>query len=137
MVRVCGPGGAIVTATWTPEGVFGAMSAAAAPFAPPPPDFASPPVLWGREDHVREMFGPAATGFAFERHVNWQEGESLEAFADVFMDKFPVMVTMRGVLGDRFAGLREAIVDVWREANVADDGRFRMPQEYLVSIIRL
>jgi SAM-dependent methyltransferase len=37
MIRVCQRGGAIVTATWTAEGVFGAISAASAPFMPPPP----------------------------------------------------------------------------------------------------
>jgi ubiquinone/menaquinone biosynthesis C-methylase UbiE len=138
MIRVCrGGGGRIVTATWTPEGVFGGMSAAAARFMPPPPDFASPPSLWGTEEHVRELFGPAATGFEFERHVNWQEADSLESFADVFMESFPMMVSARAMLGERFGELREAIVEVWHEANAADDGSFRLPQEYLLSVVRL
>lgn len=47
MIRVCRKGGAIATATWAADGVFGAMSAASAPYMPPPPDYASPPVLWG------------------------------------------------------------------------------------------
>src|SRR5688500_3259552 len=67
MARVCGGGGVIVTATWTPEGVFGDLSKAAAPYMPSPPDYASPPPLWGREDHVRELFGNVATSFEFER----------------------------------------------------------------------
>ena len=62
MTRVCRPDGAIVTATWTPEGVGGAIFAAGASFMPPPPDYASPQILWGREDYVREMFGSAAEG---------------------------------------------------------------------------
>jgi 2-polyprenyl-6-hydroxyphenyl methylase/3-demethylubiquinone-9 3-methyltransferase len=53
---VCRRGGAIVTATWTPDGVFGDLSKATAAYTPPPPDYASPPPLWGREDHVRELF---------------------------------------------------------------------------------
>jgi ubiquinone/menaquinone biosynthesis C-methylase UbiE len=57
MMRVCQKGGAIVTATWTAEGVFGAISAASAPFMPPPPEYASPPVLWGSEEYIRQMFG--------------------------------------------------------------------------------
>jgi ubiquinone/menaquinone biosynthesis C-methylase UbiE len=137
MARVCRKGGAIVTATWTKEGVFGPMSAAAAEYMPPPPDYASPPVLWGSEDYVRELFGSVATGFEFERHVNWQEAESVESFADLFMDRFPMMVTARAVLGDRFQEFRERIVEIWREANEADDGSFRLPQEYLLSVIRL
>ena len=137
MIRVCRPGGAIVLATWTAEGVFGALSAAGVPFMPPPPDFASPPVLWGTEDHVRRMFASAATGFELERHVNWQEDDSIESFADLFMERFPVMVTARQMLGERFAQLRADTIAVWERFNEGEDGRFRMPQEYLISVIRL
>ena len=42
---------------WTPEGFLGHLFATLAPFAPPPPPGAQPPPLWGREDHVRELFG--------------------------------------------------------------------------------
>lgn len=137
MIRVCRKGGAIVTATWAADGVFGAMSAAAAPYMPPPPDYASPPVLWGREDYVREKFASAATGIELERHVNWIEDPSVESFANLFMDRFPPMVTARAMLGERFQELRQRIVDIWREANEAEDGTLRLPQEYLLSIVRL
>jgi ubiquinone/menaquinone biosynthesis C-methylase UbiE len=137
MIRVCRRGGAIVIATWTADGVFGAMSAASASYMPPPPDYASPPILWGTEEYVRQMFGSVATGFEVERHVNWIEADSVEAFADVFMERFPTMATARAMLGDRFQELRQRIVDVWREFNEADDGTFRLPQEYLLSVVRL
>jgi SAM-dependent methyltransferase len=137
MARVCRRGGVIVTATWTPEGVAGKIFGASASYMPPPPDFASPPILWGTEDHVREMFGAVATGFEFERHVTTVEWDSVDGFADFFMDRFPPMVTARARLGDRFAELRETVVGVWREANEADDGSLRLPQEYLLSVIRL
>jgi ubiquinone/menaquinone biosynthesis C-methylase UbiE len=137
LVRVCRKGGAIVTATWTPEGVFGAIAAAGAPYMPPPPDYASPPGLWGTEDYVRERFGSVATGFEFERRVNRIEWESLDGFADYFMERFPTMVTARAALGDRFQELRADVVEVWQNANEADDGTFRLPQEYLLSIVRL
>jgi ubiquinone/menaquinone biosynthesis C-methylase UbiE len=137
MARVCRCGGAIVTATWTPEGVFGDLSKATAPYMPPPPDYASPPALWGREDHVRERFGDFATDFEFERHVNRIEWESVESFADFFMAHFPPMVTAKAVLGERFSEMRQRIVDVWRRRNEATDGRLLLPQEYLLSIVRL
>jgi len=137
MVRVARPGGAVVTATWTPEGVAGRVIAAAGSFMPPPPDYASPPVLWGVEDHVREQFGGAATGFEFERHVSRISWESLDSFADFFMDAFGPVVTARAMLGERFEDLRAQIVAIWREANEADDGSFVLPQEYLLSVVRL
>jgi ubiquinone/menaquinone biosynthesis C-methylase UbiE len=137
MARVCRRGGAIVTATWTPEGVAGEIFKVSSSYMPPPPDYASAPILWGREDHVRELFAGVATSFEFERHVNWIEWESIEGFADFFMTRFGPMVTAQAMLGDRFVELRERVTEIWRTANQATDGRFRLPQEYLLSIVRL
>jgi SAM-dependent methyltransferase len=137
MARVCRRGGAIVTATWTPGGTVGEIFNESASYMPPQPDYASPPILWGSEDYVREMFAGVATGFEFEVHVNTIEWNSLEDWADFFMDRFGPMVTARAMLGDRFAELRERITGIWRNANQANDGTLRLPQEYLVSIIRL
>ena len=137
MARVCHPGGLIATCTWTPEGVAGRVFAASAAFMPPLPGFASPPILWGNEEHVREMFAEAATGFEFERHVTTIEWESVEGFADYFMDRFGPLVTARAMLGERFGELRERIITVWKGANEANDGSLRLPQEYLLSIVRL
>ena len=53
------------------------------------------------------------------------------------MDRFPPMVTAWAMLGDRFGELRARIVEIWNNANQANDGRLRVPQEYLLSIIRL
>jgi hypothetical protein len=83
------------------------------------------------------MFGGVATDITFERQMNRIEWESLEGFADFFMGQFPPMVTAQALLGDRFADLRTEVVEVWREANEATDGSLRLPQEYLVSIVRL
>jgi SAM-dependent methyltransferase len=137
MTRVCRQGGAILTATWTPEGIAGDIFKITAAYMPPLPDYASPPILWGREEYVREMFGDVATSFEFERHVNRIEWESLDGWADFFMDRFPPMVTARMLLGDRFGEMREHILRVWKNANEAKDGSLRLPQEYLLSIVHL
>jgi hypothetical protein len=86
---------------------------------------------------VRELFGGVATGFEFERHVNWIEWESVEAFAAFLMVHFPPMVTAKAMLGDRFSEMRERIIEGWRRRNEATDGRLLLPQEYLLSIVRL
>ncbi|HJR94125.1 MAG TPA: methyltransferase domain-containing protein [Gaiellaceae bacterium] len=137
MARVCRAGGVIAFCCWTPEGVVGDVFRATGSYMPPPPDFASPPILWGTEAHVREMFGSVATDFEFERHTNRVEWDSVEGFADLFMDRFGPMVTARQMLGDRFAELRAEIVEIWKRWNEVDDGRFVLPQEYLVSVVRI
>jgi ubiquinone/menaquinone biosynthesis C-methylase UbiE len=133
MARVCRRGGAILTTTWTP----GELSNAAAPYMQSPPEYASAPPLWGREDYVRELFGGVATGFEFKRHVNWIEWESVDAFAEFSFAHFPPMVTAKAMLSDRFSEMRERIVDVWRRRNEATDGRLLLRQEYLISIVWL
>jgi SAM-dependent methyltransferase len=137
MARVCREGGAIVTATWTPEGITGRTFAASAAYMPPPPDYASPPILWGTEEHVRELFGAAAKDFRFERHVNRIEWDSIEGWAEYFLDRFGPLVTAREMLGERFGGLRGEILAIWRDANEADNGSLVLPQEYLLSNVRV
>jgi hypothetical protein len=41
------------------------------------------------------------------------------------------------MLGERFAQLRADTIAVWERFNESEDGRFRLPQEYLVSVARL
>jgi SAM-dependent methyltransferase len=137
MARVCRAGDVIAICCWTPEGSVGDILRASGSYMPPPPDFASPPILWGTEDHVREMFGSVASGFEFERHSATIEWESIEGFGDFFMDRFGPLVTARQMLGERFEELQEKILAIWDEWNEADDGRLILPQEYLLSVIRL
>jgi SAM-dependent methyltransferase len=137
MARVCRGGGAIAVCCWTPEGTVGELFEVSASYMPPPPDFASPPILWGTEGHVREMFAEVATDFEFERHSATIEWESTDSWADFFIDRFGPMVTAREMLGDRFTELRDQSIAVWEAANLADDGSLRLPQEYLLSVVRL
>jgi SAM-dependent methyltransferase len=136
MSRVCGAGGAIGICCWTPEGVTGELFGAMGSYMPPPPDYAKPPLLWGTEDHVREMYG-SASDFRFERRSATIEWESAEGFADYFMSRFGPFVTARAVLGERFAELRADVIEVWKGWNRGGEDELVLPQEYLVSIVRL
>jgi SAM-dependent methyltransferase len=136
MTRVCRSGGLIATCTWTPEGSVGAVFGTTGSYMPPPPDFASPPILWGSEEHVREMFA-GASDFEFERHVAVIEWETTEGFAEFFMARFGPMVTAKELLGEGFGELRDEVIAIWERYNEAEDGRLRLPQEYLLSVIRV
>jgi SAM-dependent methyltransferase len=136
MMRVCRGGGAVGICCWTPEGTTGDVFAAAASYMPPPPEFAEPPILWGTEAHVREMF-PDATDFEFERHSTTIEWESVSGWAAYFFERFGPLVTAREMLGERFTELSEKIIEVFERRNEASDGSLRLPQEYLLSVIRV
>jgi SAM-dependent methyltransferase len=136
MARVCRRGGLVSICCWTPEGVTGDVLGASASYLPPPPEYAAPPLLWGTEEHVQEMFGPVATGFDFERHSATIEWHSVDGWADYFLERFGPLVTARELLGDRFAELRAEIVAAWEARNEAEDGRLVLPQEYLLAVVR-
>lgn len=136
MTRVCRKGGLVGICCWTPEGVTGDVFRASAAHMPPAPDFASPPLLWGTEEHVREMFGSVAKEIDFERHSATIEWDSVEGWADYFLDRFGPLVTARQMLGDRFADLRAEIVAAWEARNEAEDGSLILPQEYLLAVVR-
>lgn len=40
------------------------------------------------------------------------------------------------MLGERFADLRAAMLEVWQQRNQAQDGSLLLPQEYLQALIR-
>jgi SAM-dependent methyltransferase len=136
MARVCREGGLIALCCWTPEGTVGDVFAASASYMPPAPDFAEPPILWGTEDHVREMF-TGASDFEFERHSATIEWESTGAWADYFFERFGPLVTAKEMLGERFDELSEKLITIFDERNEADDRSLRLPQEYLLSVIRV
>lgn len=136
MTRVCAPGGWIVTATWDPDGAVGEFFQTTAPYAPPPPDFASPPMAWGTEEHVREMF-PSATDISFVWGENVIDWESIEGFADYFSERFGPLVMAKQSLGDRFEELQGKIIGIYERRNEATDGTLRFAQSYLISKIKL
>src|SRR5215212_8829229 len=53
--RVCRPGGFIAMANWTPSGFIGQMFKTTSAHLPPPAGMTSP-VLWGKQETVRERF---------------------------------------------------------------------------------
>jgi SAM-dependent methyltransferase len=128
--RVCRPGGRIAIACWTPEGKLGQMFKRMSVLNPPPPDGFQPPVLWGTEEHVRELLGDGAT---FARHdVEWRD-ESAEAYARFMEDSFPPLVAARKQVGDE--RVHDTYLNFLEEANEAGDGGFSFRGEYLLSTV--
>jgi ubiquinone/menaquinone biosynthesis C-methylase UbiE len=128
MRRVCRPDGRIAIACWTPEGEIGGMFQRLASIQPPPPEGFQSPLLWGTEDHVRELLGD---GVAFERReVEWT-APSPEVYAAFMEDSFGPLIAAREQLGEL---VHETYLAWIREVNEADDGTMRFRGEYLVSI---
>ncbi|HEU4976732.1 MAG TPA: methyltransferase domain-containing protein [Baekduia sp.] len=141
LLRVCRPGGTIGMANWTPQGWVGQFFLTMLPFMPPPPEGASPPPLWGVEDHVRELFGDAVSELTLTREV-----VELDQFAtpgelvDFYRSYFgPTIVAYRTVEAEpeRRAALDTALLDFARRSNLAADGEHaRWEMEYLLVVAR-
>ena len=69
LVRVCRTGGTVGVLSWTPEGFIGQLFATMKPYAPPPPPGASPAPLWGRADHVQDLFGDRVSDLVTRRQT--------------------------------------------------------------------
>jgi SAM-dependent methyltransferase len=128
--RVCRPGGTIAVACWTPGGSVGRMFRRLAELVPPPPG-GTPPVLWGTEEHTRELLGDGD----FSLHeVEWQD-ESVEAHARFMLDSFGPLLNAREVLAEREGELDEAFRALLARENLADDGTLRFRSEYLLAVV--
>jgi SAM-dependent methyltransferase len=130
MKRVTRPGGRISIGCWTPEGAIGGMFRTTAKLVPPPPG-ASSPLLWGTEDHVRELLGEAD----FERReVEWRE-PSVAEYVDFMLETYGPLLNAQEVLGERSAELREDLIRFFEAENLETDGTFRFRGEYLSAVI--
>jgi SAM-dependent methyltransferase len=132
LLRVTRPGGTIALISWTPAGFIGQMFATMKPYAPPPPEGAQPPPLWGDEAHVRELLGGGVSDLRAEkRTVVIDAFASGAEFRDFFKDCYgPTIVTYRS-LGDdaeRIAALDGALAALGDRA-ISDH---RMEWEYLL-----
>lgn len=136
LARVCRPGGVIGTTAWVPEGVIGAMFATVGGYMPAPPDFASPPPLWGSEVHAREMLERHGLELDFSRDtVVWTE-DSLDEFVSFYEQKFGPLVMAKAALGERWPELRADLVQLFSAWNQRDDGTVHVEGEYLVTVGR-
>lgn len=129
MLRVCRPDGRIAIACWTPGGPIGEMFARLGAISPAPPEGFPPPVLWGTEEHVRELLGDPVE---FELHNVVFDEPSPESYADFMLSSFPPLIAMRAELGDEL--VRRTYLDWANAVNEADDGTMRYRGEYLVSV---
>ena len=139
LVRVARPGGRIVVAAWTPNGMIGRMFRASGSYMPPPPEGFVPPMMWGEQDHVRGLFENSDVELTFELRTITFAGDSVEAWVEKDERILGPSVMAKAALEQqgRYDELRRDIVDLYTEFNEADDGGFRAPAEYLVTVAEL
>ncbi|SEQ07834.1 class I SAM-dependent methyltransferase [Microlunatus flavus] len=110
LLRVCRSGGSVGVLSWTPEGFIGQLFATMKPYAPPPPPGASPAPLWGRVDHVRELFGDRVRDLAARQQtLRTERFGTGAAFRDFMKRNYGPTIAVYRFLGED--GARVAALD--------------------------
>jgi ubiquinone/menaquinone biosynthesis C-methylase UbiE len=131
LLRTCKAGGRIGMANWVPDGPVSSLFAVIAKHAPPPPGFV-PPVLWGTEDRVRELFGDGVSELRIERKVSRQAFRSVDHYLDFFRTYFgPIKMAFDRVGSAGEAALEADLREQLDKAGTGGDRAFVLEPEYL------
>jgi SAM-dependent methyltransferase len=127
IVRVLRRGGRFGICAWTPEGTVGKFFRAMGGYMPPPPpEFATPPLAWGTEEHVRRLFSGTGVELEFAREtVEIPRLESLDAEVEFATTKFGPLIMARKFLEPQ--GRWPALL-----ADLAKLLEHQEPSEYLI-----
>ena len=135
LIRVCRPDGTIGMINFTPEGNAADFFGALAPYAPPPEGLS--PVLWGSEQHVRELFGRRVASLEMTRktYVERRPGGP-RGYCDFFYETFGPVIAIRAGAEDREALDRDFLEFAIRANQGPSDGPAEIPYEYLLVLAR-
>ena len=136
LVRVCRDGGTIAITAWTPDGASNIVVSPLIESLPPPPDYASPSIMWGDPDHVRALFAAYDVTLHFERlafPVNFRDVGAFESF--LFENSGLLMAARRRLkeLG-RWDQAHHAMAEAIDQTNEADDGSYRVNWDFLLTV---
>jgi 2-polyprenyl-3-methyl-5-hydroxy-6-metoxy-1,4-benzoquinol methylase len=143
MLRVCRPGGTIGMITFVPERLTADFFELLGRYAPPPAPGAPPPILWGDENHVRELFGDALTSLELTRR---QYVEKLSGpagtprdYVGFYKETFGPMVAIYAGLTDRpeeAAALDRDLLDLATRWNSGTPEAAEYHYDYLLIVAR-
>ena len=140
LLRVCRPGGTIGMLNFAPAGTAAAFFETLARHAPPPPPGALPPILWGSEEHVRELFGDRVGSLELRRREYVERAADPREYVALFKTTFGPVIGLYSLLADqpeRAARLDADFVEfATRENRGAPDGPAEYRYEYLFVVGR-
>jgi ubiquinone/menaquinone biosynthesis C-methylase UbiE len=141
MVRVCRPGGVIGITAFKPEGVAKAFFELFGRYAPPLPAGGQPPLLWGDEAHVRELFGDRVESIEMRSgEYTERSAEGPDGYRRLFETTFGPLMALRDVLANepgRLASFdREFREFTIRGNHGSPGGPAEYPYRYLLVLAR-
>jgi 2-polyprenyl-6-hydroxyphenyl methylase/3-demethylubiquinone-9 3-methyltransferase len=138
-VRVCRPGGTIGMLNFTPEGLAAGFLSALAAYAPPR-SRALPPLMWGSEEHVRELFGDRLESLEMMRRTYVERADSPSGYRDFVKATFGPVIAIHASIAEepeRAAALDRDLLEFAAGANQGPpEGPAELHYEYLLVVAR-
>jgi SAM-dependent methyltransferase len=135
LLRVVRSGGRIGLAAWTPEGFLGALFRTIGAHVPPPAGL-RPPVRWGDESYLVELFGPQAVeirctrrifNFRYRSAAHW-----IEIFRAYYGPAHKAFASLDPAGQDRLHADLESLLE---SRNVGGPESLVVPAEYLETVV--
>lgn len=135
LVRVCRPGGRIALIAWTPDGFLGRVLAAVAGATGAGPS--PPPLAWGDEERLAELFGASVADSTMAREHVTMPSASAADWVDYMATSYGPMVKARTALAARDAWdpLRAELVEIADAHGTGENGGFGIRAEYLAAVL--
>jgi SAM-dependent methyltransferase len=131
LVRACRPGGRIGLANWTPSGFIGQMFKTVGRHVSPPAGV-RPPVEWGDEARLRELFDTDIESLAIHRRQFIFRYRSAEHMLETFRTYYgPILKAFAAVDDGARVALERDLLALLREYNTSSTGTLRVPSDYL------
>jgi ubiquinone/menaquinone biosynthesis C-methylase UbiE len=134
LLRVCRPGGTIALANWTPDGFIGELFRTMAAHVPQPPGL-QPPMLWGTEEHLRELFGEAIAWLEVAERTFTFRFRSAEEFVGFFRTWYgPTLKAFAALEGAARDALERDLVELARRSDRLSGDAIAIPATYIEAV---
>jgi ubiquinone/menaquinone biosynthesis C-methylase UbiE len=137
LARVCKRGGKIALGCWTPTGFIGEVFRATSKYIPPTPGI-TPPVEWGKESHLRDIFENAAAKMETRVRTAVMRFLSPEDNISFFRTYYgPTLRAFESLSADKQAALTADMAAVVRkfDRNGSTGGPIAITADYLETVI--
>lgn len=131
LLRVCRHGGRIGLANWTPDGFIGMLLRTVGRYAPPPAGLTSP-ALWGKREHLDDLFGDKVSSLEVKQREFTFRYHSSAHFIEMFRTYYGPMHKAFAALDDAGrAALTADLEALIREHDRGGESSLVVPAAYL------
>ena len=131
LLRVCRSGGKIGMANWTPDGFWGKTFGLFAQYIPPPAGL-RPPVQWGTETRLQDLFGDSIQSMEVSVRSALFRFRSSQHWIDVFSTYFgPLIRALQILQGEQREQFLHDLHGILRRFNRSGDDTLVVSADYL------